>query len=190
LPLINRAVFDLAFLSPGVTPPAGASFGPNNSANNFISNGSRNATADIIMDGVSTVNYERNSGIQLALYTPSVDAIQEFKVQQLNFSAEIGFSGATVMKRRLPLGHERFSWPCLLLSPQQRVRTNWSRPRRTFARCREAGEAPRPESGQLGVDPSTPARWERGEREPAGAFLSSVKAFLDGGQAESQGNMA
>ena len=97
MPLINRAVFDLAFLSPGVTPPAGASFGPNNSANNFISNGSRNATADIIMDGVSTVNYERNSGIQLALYTPSVDAIQEFKVQKLNSSAEIGFSGATVM---------------------------------------------------------------------------------------------
>jgi hypothetical protein len=97
LPLINRAVFDLAFLSPGVTPPAGATFGPNNSANNFISNGSRNATADIIMDGVSTVNYEQNSGIQLALYTPSVDAIQEFKVQQSNFSSEIGFSGATVM---------------------------------------------------------------------------------------------
>ncbi len=87
LPLINRAVFDLAFLSPGVTPPAGATFGPNNSANNFISNGSRNATADIIMDGVSTVNYEQNSGIQLALYTPSVDAIQEFKVQQSKLSA-------------------------------------------------------------------------------------------------------
>lgn len=97
LPLINRAVFDLAFLSPGVTQPAGSSFGPNNSANNFISNGSRNSTADIIMDGVSTVNYEQNSGVQTPLYTPSVDAIQEFKVQQSNFSAEIGFSGATIV---------------------------------------------------------------------------------------------
>lgn len=97
LPLVNRAVFDLAFLSPGVSQPAGSSFGLNNSPNNFVSNGSRNATADIIMDGVSTVNYEQNSGIQLALYTPSVEAIQEFKVQQSNFSAEVGFSGSTIL---------------------------------------------------------------------------------------------
>jgi len=97
LPLINRAVFDLAFLAPGVSQPAGSSFGPNNSPNNFISNGSRNAQADIVIDGVSTVNYEQNSGAQLALYVPSVEAIQEFKVQQSAFSAETGFSGSTVM---------------------------------------------------------------------------------------------
>lgn len=97
LPLINRGVFDLAFLAPGISQPAGSSFGPNNSANNFISNGSPNAQADIIIDGVSTTNYEQNSGAQLALYVPAVDAIQEFKVQQSAFSAETGFSGATVM---------------------------------------------------------------------------------------------
>jgi len=33
----------------------------------------------------------------MPLYTPSVDAVQEFRVQQSNFSAEIGFSGATVV---------------------------------------------------------------------------------------------
>jgi hypothetical protein len=97
LPLINRGVFDLAFLAPGISQPAGSSFGPNNSPNNFVSNGSRNAQADIIIDGVSTTNYEQNSGAQLALYVPAVDAIQEFKVQQSAFSAETGFSGATVM---------------------------------------------------------------------------------------------
>ena len=31
----------------------------------------------------------------------------------------------------------------------------------------------------LGVDPITLARWERGEREPTGAFLQSVRRFLD-----------
>ncbi len=108
LPLVNRAVFDLAFLAPGVSQPAGSTFGPNNSPNNFISNGSRNATADIIMDGVSTVNYEQNSGIQMALYTPSVDAIQEFKVQQSNFSAEIGFSGSTILNVVLRSGTNDF----------------------------------------------------------------------------------
>jgi transcriptional regulator with XRE-family HTH domain len=30
----------------------------------------------------------------------------------------------------------------------------------------------------LGVDPGTLARWERGEREPTGAFLDSVTRFL------------
>ena len=32
---------------------------------------------------------------------------------------------------------------------------------------------------RLGVDPSTLAKWERGEREPTGALLSRVKRFLD-----------
>src|SRR5438132_9401727 len=66
-------------------------------ANNFISNGGRNATADILIDGVTTTNIEQESGIQIPLYTPSVDAVEEFKVQQSNFSAEYGFSGATVI---------------------------------------------------------------------------------------------
>jgi len=30
-------------------------------------------------------------------YTPSVDAVQEFKVQQTNFSAEYGQSGSTIV---------------------------------------------------------------------------------------------
>jgi len=97
LPLIGRAVFDLAMLTPGINQPAGNTFGPNNMANNWISNGSRNAQADILIDGVSTVGVEQNTAIVNPLYTPSVDAVQEFKVQQSNFSAEIGFSGATVV---------------------------------------------------------------------------------------------
>jgi hypothetical protein len=97
LPLIGRAVFDLAMLSPGINQPAGNTFGPNNMANNWISNGSRNAQADILIDGVSTVGVEQNTAIVNPLYTPSVDAVQEFKVQQSNFSAEVGFSGATVV---------------------------------------------------------------------------------------------
>ena len=31
---------------------------------------------------------------------------------------------------------------------------------------------------QIGVDPGTLARWERGERIPTGTFLSSVNSFL------------
>ena len=97
LPLTSRSVFNLAELSPGVTQAPGGSFGLNAGATNFVSNGGRNSTADIVMDGVSQTNQENNSGITTALYTPPVDAVQEFKVQQNTYSADIGFGGNTVI---------------------------------------------------------------------------------------------
>ena len=33
---------------------------------------------------------------------------------------------------------------------------------------------------EMGVDPATLARWERGEREPTGEMLDGVGRFLDG----------
>lgn len=95
LPLVSRSVTDLVMLTPGVTEVdtvCGLC-----TANNFISNGTRNATADVLMDGVTTTNFEQNSGILFPLYTPSVDAVQEFVVQETNFSAEYGFTGSTIV---------------------------------------------------------------------------------------------
>jgi hypothetical protein len=68
LPLVSRSVTDLVVLTPGVTEVDNTC----NlcTANNFISNGSRNATADVLMDGVTTTNFEQNSGILYPLYTP------------------------------------------------------------------------------------------------------------------------
>src|SRR5258708_5904836 len=34
---------------------------------------------------------------------------------------------------------------------------------------------------QIGVDPTTLARWERDEREPTGTYTSRVERFLGGG---------
>jgi hypothetical protein len=104
LPLIGRSLSDLAFLTPGVTevdtacpsdiqPP-----GPTTDscpADNFISNGSRNATADFLIDGVST-SYAYHNALW-PTYEPSVDSVEEFAVQETNFSAEYGFSGNTVV---------------------------------------------------------------------------------------------
>lgn len=106
LPLVSRSVTDLVLLTPGVTEV-------DNScnlctANNFISNGSRNATADVLMDGVTTTNFEQNSGILFPLYTPSVDAVEEFVVQESNFSAEYGFTGATVVNMVIRSGTNQF----------------------------------------------------------------------------------
>jgi hypothetical protein len=95
LPLVDRDFADLAFLAPGIAEVDTQCSGC--MANNFISNGSRNATSDILLDGVTATNFEQNSGILAPTYLPSVDAVEEFKVQQSNFSAEYGFSGATVL---------------------------------------------------------------------------------------------
>jgi len=106
LPLVSRSVTDLAFLTPGVTEVDTTC--PGCTANNFISNGSRNATADILMDGVTVTNFEQNSGILFPLYTPSVDAVEEFAVQESNFSAEYGFTGATVVNMVIRSGTNQF----------------------------------------------------------------------------------
>jgi hypothetical protein len=94
LPLIDRGVFDLASLAPGVTTTNVPTSG---SAINFNSNGSRNSTADVLVDGATATNFDQNSGIQSLIYEPSVDSVEEFKVQQSNFSAEFGFAASTVL---------------------------------------------------------------------------------------------
>jgi hypothetical protein len=92
LPLVGRQLFDLATLAPGVTegdtPDSGFT-------TNFNINGGRNSLVDVLLDGVSSTNFEQNGGIQTPTYTPSVDAVEEFKVQN-SFSAEYGFSAGTI----------------------------------------------------------------------------------------------
>ena len=95
LPLVDRQVMSLVNLAPGVTNVDDSCVGCGGT--NFISNGSRNATADVLMDGASITNFEPNGGILVTTYTPSVEAVQEFKVQQTNFSAEYGFSGGSIV---------------------------------------------------------------------------------------------
>jgi hypothetical protein len=106
LPLVGRSVLTLAYLTPGITEVDNDCRGC--MANNFTSNGSRNATADILLDGVSSTNFEQNSGILAPTYTPSVDAVEEFKVQQSNFSAEYGFTGATLINVVTRSGTNKF----------------------------------------------------------------------------------
>jgi len=107
LPLVGRQVLDLAFLAPGVNPAPMLSFG-SGVANNFTSNGGRNMTADILVDGASTTATDTNGTIQDVSYQPSVDAVQEFKIMQNNFSAEFGQSGNTVINIVMRSGTNKF----------------------------------------------------------------------------------
>lgn len=108
LPLVGRSVFDLAYLSPGVNPAAGKTFSSQSRANNFTSDGGRGSTAEILLDGVPVTGPNQNTGVEQPIYTPSVDAVQEFKVEQNNFSADKGFSGNTVVNVIMRSGTNHF----------------------------------------------------------------------------------
>ncbi len=95
LPLTDRYVLDLVTLAPGVTG-VDDQCTVSCTGTDFVSNGGRPATADVLMDGASITNYEPNGGITQISYSPSVESVQEFKLQQSNFSAEYGFSGGTI----------------------------------------------------------------------------------------------
>jgi hypothetical protein len=95
LPLAGRSPLALVQLTPGVSP---SNLNPGGQSNtNFTANGTRNSTADVLLDGVSVANIEQNSGITNLEYQPSVDAVQEFKVQTNFFSAEFGNTGGAVV---------------------------------------------------------------------------------------------
>ena len=96
LPLLGRDVYDLAFLAPGVTQSAGSGYA-NGFGINFISDGNRNSTADVMIDGASTTTPDADTGIMDAVITPSVDAVQEFKIEQNNYGADKGLAGGTVI---------------------------------------------------------------------------------------------
>jgi hypothetical protein len=109
LPLVGRDVLQLTFLAPGVVSVAEAARNDEGfSGVNFNSNGGRNGTADVVMDGTSITNIEQNSGTNNVLRNPPVDSVEEFKVQQTNFSAEFGFAGGTVINAVTRSGSNEF----------------------------------------------------------------------------------
>ncbi|MFI5096364.1 MAG: TonB-dependent receptor domain-containing protein [Candidatus Acidiferrales bacterium] len=106
LPLVDRYVMELTYLAPGVNDMDDQCH--NCGGTNFVSNGSRGASADILMDGASITNFEPNGGVTEATYTPSPEAVEEFKIQQSNFSAEYGFTGASVLNMITRSGSNSF----------------------------------------------------------------------------------
>jgi hypothetical protein len=107
LPLIDRSVMELAYLAPGTTN-VDDQCDINCTGTNFTSNGSRNATADVLMDGATVTNYEPNGGVTQITYVPSPEAVDEMRVVQSNFSAEYGFSGGSVVNMVTRSGTDQF----------------------------------------------------------------------------------
>ena len=110
IPLPGRNFFGLTFLSGGVTETAGSGTLDNYpSGTNFVSNGQRNATAEVRIDGSLISAPEQGEGATSNVYyEPSVEVIQEFKVQNNSFSAEFGNNGGTVVNMALKSGTNAF----------------------------------------------------------------------------------
>ena len=110
LPLINRNFFGMTFLSAGVTEVAGSGTSDNYpSGTNFVSNGQRNATAEVRLDGALISAPEQGEGGNSNVYyEPLVESVQEFKVENNSFSAEFGNNGGTVVNMVLKSGTNNF----------------------------------------------------------------------------------
>ena len=110
IPLMGRDYFGLTFLAAGVTEVAGSGTSDNYpSGTNFTSNGQRNATAEIRLDGALISAPEQGEGGNTNVYyEPLVDSVQEFKVQNNSFSAEFGNNGGTVVNMVLKGGTNAF----------------------------------------------------------------------------------
>ncbi|MGB8031379.1 MAG: carboxypeptidase-like regulatory domain-containing protein [Terracidiphilus sp.] len=106
LPLNGRAYADLSVLVPGVrqsllgtalsAPPRDASYnvnGLNSMANNFQ------------LDGIDNNAYQTaNQGFSNEAVIPSPDAVQEFKVETDNYSAEYGRAGGAIINATIRSG--------------------------------------------------------------------------------------
>jgi hypothetical protein len=110
LPLANRSFFGLTFLAAGVTEVAGSGTGDNYPAGtNFTSNGQRNATAEIRLDGsLISAPEQGEGGNSNVYYEPLVEGMQEMKVQNNSFSAEFGNNGGTVVNMVMKSGSDAF----------------------------------------------------------------------------------
>jgi hypothetical protein len=110
IPLINRSMFGLVFLAGGVTETTGSGTQDSYpSGTNFVSNGQRNATAEVRLDGALTSAPEQGEGGNTNVYyQPSVEIVQEFKVENNSFSAEYGNNGGTVVNMVLKEGTNDF----------------------------------------------------------------------------------
>ncbi len=110
IPLYGRSMFGLVFLAGGVTETTGSGITDNYpTGTNFVSNGQRNATAQITLDGSPISAPEQGEGGNSNVYyQPSVEIVQEFKVQNNSFSAEYGNNGGTIVNMVLKQGGNNF----------------------------------------------------------------------------------
>ena len=110
LPLNGRAYADLALLSTGVNQSQLNIPGQSGARDaSFNVNGLRSSLNNFIIDGVDNNSYgTSNQGFSNQVVQASPDALEEFKVQTNNFSAEFGRAGGAVINASIRSGTNGF----------------------------------------------------------------------------------
>src|ERR1700735_1151129 len=97
LPLNGRNYLDLALLTSGVVSLVATN---GNAGGTFATDGTRGDGNNFLLDGIDNNSNDDASSV----VRPSVDAIQEFKIQTNSYSAEFGRSGGAVIKAVIKSG--------------------------------------------------------------------------------------
>ncbi len=105
LPLNGRNPFALGLLTGFTAPVKGVS-----SNLPFVGGGGRWQNNDVLLDGIDNNTMSTSGGIGVSgiNYTPSVDAVAEFKVKTNNYSAEFGRSAGTIISATTKSGTNQF----------------------------------------------------------------------------------
>ena len=105
LPLNGRDYQQLAVMTSGAVPTGQTSRSPSD----FSANGTRPLSNNFLLDGVDNNSYVLDlQSFSSESMAPSIDALQEFKVQNNNFSAEFGRYGGAVINATIKSGANQF----------------------------------------------------------------------------------
>jgi outer membrane receptor protein involved in Fe transport len=111
-PLNGRNFLQLQTLLPGVTPGRSGFFSAvkidaqttDIGGGAFSVNGQKPIYNDFLLDGVSFEEWENNTNA----FNPSIDAIEEFRTQSSNYSAEFGINAGGLVNMVMRSGSNRF----------------------------------------------------------------------------------
>ena len=100
VPLVQRDVFQLALLSPGVIPQDGnvtTIDSGRNQVSNFSINGAQQGTIYYLLDGSPLTIGENNQGVVIPALEPPLDSVQEFRMELNNTPASVETGAAGVI---------------------------------------------------------------------------------------------
>jgi hypothetical protein len=153
LPLNTRNVYNLVFLTPGVTGTVGNSYGEMR----YSVNGARQRLMDTMIDGVSAAHPTVNGFAGISVF-PSVDAIEEFKLLGATYPAEFGRSLGSVLNVVFKSGTNQFHGSAYeFLRNSAMDANNWFSNRRGEDLLSFKRSPPRWSAGAISLKPGTPA---------------------------------
>ncbi|QHN03034.1 hypothetical protein FTO74_06360 [Granulicella sp. WH15] len=109
LPLNGRAYADLSALVPGVRKSLLETLSVPSRDASYNVNGQNSMTNNFQLDGIDNNAYQSaNQGYSNEAIIPSPDAVQEFKVETDNYSAEYGRAGGAIINATIRSGTNQF----------------------------------------------------------------------------------